>query len=73
MALEQKQGISNLELICQELLEEEQAKEQRRQQKRQKRKKKKGSKPMPNQEEDLENYMEKDKENCTVSTKSYLN
>lgn len=43
VALERKQGISNLELICKELLEEEQAKEQRREQKRQKRKKKKGT------------------------------
>lgn len=41
MAMERKQGISNLELICEELLEEERAKEQKREQKRQKRKKKK--------------------------------
>lgn len=39
--MERKQGISNLELICEELLEEERAKEQKREQKRQKRKKKK--------------------------------
>lgn len=41
MAMERKQGISNLELICEELLEEERVKEQKREQKRQKRKKKK--------------------------------
>ena len=41
MALEKKQGVSNLELMYEELLEEERAKEQRREQKRQKRKKKK--------------------------------
>ena len=41
MAMERKQGISNLELICEELLEEERVKEQRKENKRQKRKKKK--------------------------------
>jgi hypothetical protein len=41
VALEKKQGISNLELMCEELLAEERAKEQKREQKRQKRKKKK--------------------------------
>lgn len=40
LALEQKQGVSNLELMCEELLEEERAKELKREQKRQKRKKK---------------------------------
>ncbi|XP_064653255.1 gametogenetin-binding protein 2-like isoform X2 [Lineus longissimus] len=41
VALEKKQGKSNLELMCEELLAEEIAKEQKREQKRQKRKKKK--------------------------------
>jgi len=42
MALERKQGVSNLELMCEELLEEERAKEHRQEKKRQKKKKKKG-------------------------------
>lgn len=41
VALEKKQGISNLELMCQELLNEEIVKQQKREQKRQKKKKKK--------------------------------
>ncbi|XP_074640897.1 gametogenetin-binding protein 2-like isoform X2 [Tubulanus polymorphus] len=40
ITLEKKQGISNLELVCEELLEEERVKEQKREQKRQKRRKK---------------------------------
>ncbi|KAK6183762.1 hypothetical protein SNE40_002442 [Patella caerulea] len=42
VALECKQGVSNLELVCEEFLEEERAKEEKKLQKRQKRKKKKG-------------------------------
>lgn len=41
MALEKKQGVSNLELMCEELLEEERAREQRQEKKRQRKKKKK--------------------------------
>ncbi|WAR02768.1 GGNB2-like protein [Mya arenaria] len=41
MALERKQGVSNLELMCEELLEEERAREHRQEKKRQRRKKKK--------------------------------
>ncbi|XP_033747356.1 gametogenetin-binding protein 2-like [Pecten maximus] len=54
MALERKQGISNLELMCEEILEEERAKEQKREQKRQKRKKKKAK----------SNQLVLEKENC---------
>ena len=53
MALERKQGVSNLELTCRELLEEEQAKEQRRVQKRQKKKKKKTTKTNENKCEEV--------------------
>ncbi|ESP04183.1 hypothetical protein LOTGIDRAFT_136639 [Lottia gigantea] len=42
VALECKQGISNLELVCEEFLEEERVKNEKKQQKKQKRKKKKG-------------------------------
>ena len=73
MALENKRGISNLELLCEELLQEEQAKEQRREQKREKKKKKKNKKvPVKvgtvniRQESEQRNSMEKDKENCLV-------
>ena len=70
MALERKQGISNLELTCLELLEEEQAKEQRRVQKRQKKKKKKTTKTNNNRCEDVEDdeltYSHAAKENCQV-------
>lgn len=40
-ALEQKQGISNLELVCKELQELEQAEEQKREQKRRRKKRNK--------------------------------
>jgi len=63
VALEKKQGISNLELMCQELLEEEQAREMKREQKRQKKKKKK-NKNKPEQETESE----KDTENCSCDT-----
>ena len=43
VAMETKQGRSNLELVCEELLQEEQAKEQKREMKRQKKKKKKNN------------------------------
>lgn len=39
MELERKQGVSNLELMCEELLEEERLREQKRELKREKRKK----------------------------------
>ena len=69
MALERKQGISNLELTCLELLEEEQAKEQRRVQKRQKKKKKKTTKTN-NKCDEIEDEelpcSHVDKENCQV-------
>ena len=39
MELERKQGVSNLELMCEELLEEERVREQKRELKREKRKK----------------------------------
>ena len=39
--MERKQGVSNLELMCEELKEEERAKEQRQEKKRQKKKRKK--------------------------------
>lgn len=39
--MEKKQGVSNLELMCEELLEEERAREQRQEKKRQRKKKKK--------------------------------
>ena len=39
--MERKQGVSNLELMCEELEEEERAKEQRQEKKRQKKKRKK--------------------------------
>jgi len=74
LALERKQGVSNLELMCQELLEEEAAQEVRREQKRQKKRgKKKASKAskteeqQEDEEEDEEEVHEdlcKDKENC---------
>jgi hypothetical protein len=41
VALEKKQGISNLELMCQELLNEEMAKQQKKELKKQKKKRKK--------------------------------
>ncbi len=71
MAVEKKQGISNLELTCRELLEEEQAKEQRRVQKRQKKKKKKTTKandvgPCEEAEEDELICTHDGKENCKV-------
>ena len=70
MALERKQGISNLELTCLELLEEEQAKEQRRVQKRQKKKKKKTTKTNENKCEEIDDdelvYSDAGRENCEV-------
>ena len=62
LALERKQGVSNLELMCRELLEEEQAKEQRLQHKRQKRRKKKNK----SKAETTDMEPEKEKENCEV-------
>ena len=61
MELERKQGISQLELMCLQLLEEEQAQEQKREQKRQKRKKKKSKAKaeMDNGQIDAEFFKEK--------------
>ncbi|KAL3856777.1 hypothetical protein ACJMK2_011495 [Sinanodonta woodiana] len=75
MALERKQGVSNLELLCEELLEEERVKEHRREQKRQKRKKKKAKSGPISEEEDQITKDDKeichcDKASSTVKTSS---
>lgn len=56
-----KQGVSNLELMCEELLEEERVKEQRREQKRQKRKKKKARLQLTEKDNTPKDF------HCTVS------
>lgn len=62
--LEHKQGISQLELTCRQLLEEEQALEQRREQKRQKRKKKKNRNKLDGSDAQVDAEFDKEKENC---------
>ena len=57
LALEKKQGISNLELMCEELQEEERVMEMRRENKRQKRRKKKNKLKQAVDELDKENCM----------------
>ena len=57
LALEKKQGISNLELMCEELQQEERAKELRREHKRQKRRKKKNKLKHGADDPDKENCM----------------
>lgn len=77
MALERKQGVSNLELMCKELLEEERVKEQRQEKKRQKKKKKRAKSGQINEKENL-NMNEEDKDdrcsecdnNSTCNTKT---
>lgn len=70
-ALERKQGVSNLELMCEEILEEERAKEQRREQKRQKRKKKKAKSNQVLEKENVieETHCECDKASCDKTYK----
>ena len=69
MALERKQGVSNLELMCKELLEEERVKEQRQEKKRQKKKKKRAKSGQINEKENLNmNEEEKDDRCSEVST-----
>ncbi|XP_013401216.1 gametogenetin-binding protein 2 [Lingula anatina] len=65
VALERKQGITNLELMCQELLEEEQAKEIKKEHKRQKKKKKKTNKGISNKE-NCQCDENSNRENCTI-------
>ncbi|XP_052245499.1 gametogenetin-binding protein 2-like isoform X2 [Dreissena polymorpha] len=64
MAMEKKQGVSNLELMCEKLQEEDRVKEQRQEKKRQKKKKKKAKSgqlvQMPEQKEN--GNMDGDKE-----------
>lgn len=67
MALEKKQGVSNLELMYEELLEEERAKEQRREQKRQKRKKKKAKTSQIAEKENIAVEIDNDNSKCEVS------
>ena len=72
MACERKQGISNLELMCQELLQEEQAKELKREQKRQKRKKKKTKQKQSTEVDiDAESELCGEKENCLVGNGTF--
>lgn len=71
MALEKKQGVSNLELMYEELLEEERAKEQRREQKRQKRKKKKAKSQIA-EKENIAIPNDNDNLKCEVGYKSRL-
>lgn len=72
MALERKQGVSNLELMCEELLEEERAREQRQEKKRQRKKKKKAKSGQLHEKENhvLEEEEEEDDHcnnvSCTV-------
>lgn len=66
MELERKQGISQLELVCLQLLEEEQEQEQRREQKRQKRKKKKNRNKLEGSDVQNDPEFDKEKENCQV-------
>ena len=69
MALERKQGVSNLELMCKELLEEERVKEQRQEKKRQKKKKKRAKSGQINEKENLNmNEDEKDDRCSEVSS-----
>ena len=69
MALEKKQGVSNLELMYEELLEEERAKEQRREQKRQKRKKKKAKSSQIAEKENIAVQNDNEPTKCEVSVK----
>ena len=64
VAVERKQGISNLELMCEELLEEERVKKQKMEQKRQKKKKKKNRNGMV----DVTTDAEKVSDTCEVSS-----
>ena len=62
MALERKQGVSNLELMCKELLEEERVKEQRQEKKRQKKKKKRAKSGQINEKENHRHVIEEEEE-----------
>lgn len=62
MALERKQGVSNLELMCEELLEEERVKEQQKEKKRQRRKKKKAKSGQLHEIHGKENHVVEDEE-----------
>ena len=65
MALERKQGVSNLELMCKELLEEERVKEQRQEKKRQKKKKKRAKSGQINEKENHNVNEDDDDERCS--------
>lgn len=79
MALERKQGVSNLELMCEELLEEERAREQRQEKKRQRKKKKKAKSGqlhekenhvLEEEEDDDDHCNNCDSSSCTMTKKS---
>ncbi|KAK7488218.1 hypothetical protein BaRGS_00020525 [Batillaria attramentaria] len=65
-AVEHKQGMSNLERMCEELLEEERAKEQRRELKRQKKKRRKAN--AKNERENLVQLQEQEANHCECSS-----
>lgn len=69
-AVEHKQGMSNLERMCEELLEEERAKEQRRQLKRQKKKRRKAN--AKNERENLLQPPEQEANHCECSSISIV-
>ena len=74
MALEKKQGVTNLELMCEELIEEERAKEQRQEKKRQKKKRKKAKAGKTHEKENV-NIKDEDEEeeaHC-VKVSGYIN
>ena len=66
MALEKKQGVSNLELMYEEIMEEERVKEQRREQKRQKRKKKKAKSSQIAEKENIAVENDNETSKCEV-------
>ena len=71
MALERKQGVSNLELMCKELLEEERVKEQRQEKKRQKKKKKRAKSGQINEKENHRHVIEEEEETgCSKVSKT---
>lgn len=65
-AVEHKQGMSNLERMCEELLEEERAKEQRRELKKQKKKRRKAN--AKNERENVIQQQETEASHCECSS-----
>lgn len=73
IALEQKQGVSNLELMCEALLEEERVKEERQEKKRQKKKRKKAKSGQIHEKENRyieEEEEEEEEDHCSNCDKS---